>query len=469
MKRIILCSLFVFFAAVCAASAEDSALHRQTARKTADWISDAVIYQINPRAFTAEGTIAAAAKKLPALAELGVTIVYFCPIFVSDDDPRTEFWSPRQKKSGMNNPRNPYRMKDYYHVDPEYGTDDDLKAFIAEAHRLKLRVLLDMVYLHCGPGAVFIVDHPNFLKRDKDGQVVNAAWAFPALDFENPELREYLWKNMEYWVNDFGADGFRLDVADGIPLDFWAEARKRLDAIRPDIALFAEGTRKEDQLAVMDFNYGFPFFSALDSVLSGGKPASEVRRIKEQMAANRPAGARFAHYTDNHDISNDDYENRREKRWGGAANRAAFVLCFALDGAPMLYNGQEIADANRHSIFGRLPIDWTAEQSDAGKARLAFLHRLIQLRAELPSLRRGTIEWLDNSAPDAVLSFRRNAGDETTLVVINLKNEPQKGTLSGVTGSLESIFSEGNVAAAPNGAAFDLPPFGFWLGKVIAK
>jgi hypothetical protein len=110
-------------------------MNERQARPAPEWVTQGIMYQIQPRAFTPEGTLKAATARLPQLADLGVDILYLCPVFVSDDDPDLQGWSPRQKKSGMNNPRNPYRIKDYFHVDPEYGTDDDLKAFIAEAHR----------------------------------------------------------------------------------------------------------------------------------------------------------------------------------------------------------------------------------------------------------------------------------------------------------------------------------------------
>lgn len=443
------------------AAQETAALHAQTARFSPDWIVDGVLYQINPRAFTPEGTLSKAAEKLPKLAELGVTVVYLCPVFVADDDPRTEFWSPRQKKSGMNNPRNPYRMKDYFHVDPEYGTDDDLKAFINEAHRLGMRILLDMVYLHCGPSATVIAEHPDYVKRDKDGNIVNADWSFPAFDFANPGLREYFWKNMEYWVTEFDADGFRLDVADGIPLDFWVKARRRLEKIRPDVALLAEGTRPTDQIEAMDLNYGFLFFSALDRVMSQGKPASEMRRVEEKADAARPLGVRFIRFIDNHDIANDDYENRREKKWGDSGVRAALVLCFTLDGVPMLYNGQEIADCNRHSIFGRLPIDWQKAEIDAGKERFAFVQSLAELRRVQEPLRRGTLVWLDNSAPEKVVSFRRETADQAAAVLVNLKDEPIQGTVALGPGEWTKQFGDGNIQQTDGDTvSFELPAFG---------
>jgi glycosidase len=141
------------------------------------------------RAFTPEGTLRAAARRLPSLAELGATVVYLCPIALADDDPRPEFWSTRQKASGTNNPKNPYRIKDYGRVDPEYGTDADLRDFIITAHKLDLRVLLDLVYFHCGPASV-LMDRPGFIQRDALGKAITGRWNFPLLNFQNRQLRE---------------------------------------------------------------------------------------------------------------------------------------------------------------------------------------------------------------------------------------------------------------------------------------
>ena len=118
------------------------------ARKSPAWLKNAVMYQLFLRAFTPEGTFRAAEKKLPELASLGVDIVYLCPVCLQDDDMRKEFWSDRQKFSGTENSRNPYRIKDFYSVDPEYGTEANLRSFIATAHKLKIRVLLDIVFFH---------------------------------------------------------------------------------------------------------------------------------------------------------------------------------------------------------------------------------------------------------------------------------------------------------------------------------
>lgn len=468
LQKTLLVTLLSFSLVMLSLSAETTP-GQQNARKAPDWVNNGVMYQIHARAFTKEGTLPAATVKLPDLARLGITIVYLCPIFVADDDERQEFWSPRQKKSGMNNPKNPYRMKDYYNIDPEYGTNDDLKQFVKTAHQLKMRVLLDLVYLHCGPTAVFIKDHPDFLKHNKDGKIINASWGFPALNFDNPELREYLWKNMEYWVRDFDVDGFRVDVADGTPLDFWVEGRKRIEKIRSDIALLAEGARPENQLYAYDMNYGFPIEPVIRNVMDGKKPASELAKTKITQAAKQPKGGRFTHYIDNHDIANDDYEKRREHRWGQDGVEAALVACFTFDGVPMLYNGQEIADKSRHSIFANLPIDWSKTNSKEGQDRFTFCQNIIKLRKSSPALcALGKINFVDNDHPEEILSFERTFENEKILVVINFRKKPVTVNVQSEFVPLQELLSKGKLITNEKNKnpSFELPEYGWFIGKV---
>jgi glycosidase len=436
-------------------AADTVPLNQQQARTSPEWITRGVMYQIQPRAFTPEGTLKAAQAKLPKLAELGVTILYLCPIFVSDDDMDQAGWSPRQKKSGMNNPRNPYRIKDYYHVDPEYGTGDDLKAFVRQAHALKMRVMLDLVYLHCGPKAVFLEQHPDFVQRDKNGKMVLKAWNFPGLNLANPELREYLWKNMEWWVRDFDVDGFRCDVADGVPLDFWETGRERIEKIRPDVGMLAEGTRKADQLKAFDLDYGWGF---------KWDDAAAIRKQWEKMRAERPrGGAKFIRFIDNHDISNDDYENRLEKKWGAQRVNATLVMLFTLDGVPFLYNGQEVADTARHSIYARLPVNWANGETAAGKSRFAFCQKLCALRHSEPALTQGDVVWLDNDAPTAVLSYLRTSGNEKILTVLNLTSNPVTVKLPGLTDTFKPLLAQGAKTDAQG--SFALAAHGYFVGK----
>ena len=450
--------LFAMVAAVATMAADKVPLNQQQARPSPAWVTSGVMYQIQPRAFTPEGTLKAAEARVPRLAELGVTVLYLCPVFVADDDMNQAGWSPRQKRSKMNNPRNPYRMKDYYHVDPEYGTDEDLKSFIKTAHQFKLRVMLDMVYLHCGPTAVFLKDHPNFVNRDKDGKILVKGWGFPGLNLANPELREYLWKNMEYWVTDFDVDGFRMDVADGVPLDFWEKARERLEKIRPDVGMLAEGTKKENQLKAFDLCYGW------GGAYKNWNNAAEIRKLWETLFNTRPkGGAKFIRFFDNHDIANDDYEKRVEKQWGTARVNATLIALFTLDGVPFIYNGQEVADTARHSIFGRAPIDWMAGDSEVGQSRFAFVQKLCAMRLSEKVLTQGDLTWLDNDQPAAVLSFVRTLGNERIISVINLTDKPLKVAVKGAEGVWKPLVAEG--AKDEGSGVFELAEYGYLVGK----
>ena len=454
-KTVTLCALAV----ACVTMAAETPLNRRQARTSPEWLTGGVMYQMYLRAFTPEGTLKAAQARLPRLAELGVTVLYLCPVFVADDDPDPAYWSPRQKKSGLNNPRNPYRMKDFYHVDPEYGTDQDLKDFMAAAHALKLRVMLDMVFLHCGPKAVFIESHPDFVKRDKDGKVVLMSWNFPGLNYACPELREYLWKNMEWWVRDFNVDGFRCDVADGVPLDFWETGRERLEKIRPDIGMLAEGTKKENQLKAFDLCYGW------GDAYKKWESAAAVRKLWETMRRERPVGgARFVRFIDNHDFANDDYDSRLEKRWGTDRVEAVLVALFTLDGVPFLYNGQEVADTAKHSIYGKLPVNWANGETPAGQARFAFCQKLCELRKSEKALTRGELTWLDSDQPEGVLSFARSLGAERIMTLINLTGKAVSVKVAGAgDGTFKALASARADGTAKDG--FKLESYGYWVGK----
>ncbi len=440
MKRMLMIGaacLSVGFAG--AQDAKTIPVNQRPARVSPAWMTQGVMYQVWLRGFTPEGTLKAASARLPQVAELGVTVLYLSPVCLQDDDMRKEHWAPRQRKT--DNPKNPYRIKDYFEVDPEYGTKEDLRAFVKEAHRLGLRVLMDMVYLHCGPTAVIIGQHPDFMKRDTDGKLKLAQWGFPSIDFANPELREYFWKNMEYWVRDFDVDGFRCDVADGIPLDFWETARDRLEKLRPDIGILAEGLRKEDQLKAFDLDYGWGFDGKWTN-------AEKVRGQWEKMAAERPrGGAKFIRFIENHDIVQDAGTNRFDKAWGTAHVDAVLVALFTLDGVPLLYNGQEIADTSRQSLYAKWPVDWSCGDTPTGRARFALCRKLCELRKSEPALKQGALQWLDNNQPEAVLSYVRTAGTESVLVAVNLSAQPVTVRIRPPATAGKRLLESGVVAA----------------------
>ena len=421
----------------------------------------AVIYQMFLRAFTPQGTLRAAAELLDRVADLGVDIVYLCPVVCHDPDENRAFWSHRQIESGCENAKNPYRMRDYFHVDPEYGTDEDLRFFVNRAHGLGLLVMLDLVYFHCGPTAVFLGEHPDFVMRDENGGFLNGKWRFPRLNFENPALRAYLRENMLYFVREYGVDGYRCDVGDDVPLDFWEEARRDLDTVKPGLIMLNEGKNPDALGRAFDINYGFDWFGALKQVLTGEAPASLLNETWRRNAEEMPSGGLVTRHMDNHDIANDGYESRLERILGSRALDAALIMNLTLDGVPMLYNGNEIADSARHSIFanrehGRgLTIDWSQAFTRAGRRRFQLTQRLIALRHQLPALTEGKTQLIGTDAPDRVFAFLRETDTQAVLTVVNLSDSAVscelKCALDGM--AAEELLASGARIETKSGAA----------------
>ena len=440
-------------------------------------IDKASIYQLALRTFTPEGTLKAAEKMLPYLADLGPAYIQFCALQTEDDDMDQTFWSTRQKASMTGNPKNNYKPRDYYHVDEEYGTDRDLKDFIHTAHTLGLRVLLDLVYFHCSQNAVFLADHPDFVMRTEDGKPDTGKWNFPKLNFANPELREYMWRNMEYWIREFDADGFRCDVGDAVPHDFWQEGIRRVKQLKPNAYMVNEGGNP-DYLDCFNVNYNAPgnggrVLHELSQVLLGQKTAGDLRTHFAQICASLPEGGRVLQMLDNHDFCNEGWDNRLERAAGHEASDAAMAVCFLLPGVPFIFNGNEMADDLKHSLFsnrfhGKDPaIAWENLQTDFGKRRFELTKKLYRMRTNQEALWTDKLIWLEHDRPDSVLAFVRPAGAHSLLSVINLANR-------SVDVTLPRSFSENKVLLTQNAFAEDagcstrvsLLPYGFFAAEI---
>ena len=168
-------------------------------------------------------------------------------------------------------------------------------------------------------------------------------------------------------------------------------------------------------------------------------------------------------FTENHDTSNDDYGERMEKTCGWDNQTLGLALCFAMRGIPLIYNGQEIADSRRHSIFGHSPevtIDWTLAHTDAGRRRRDMVRSLAALRRDNDAMTSAGETWLDNDKSESVLSLRRGASAANSVVFV--------GNFSGkqVTVDVESVAADKTRILLSNGAeivstSIRLAPWGF--------
>jgi glycosidase len=235
-------------------------------------------------------------------------------------------------------------------------------------------------------------------------------------------------------VREFDLDGFRCDVAEEVPTDFWENARAELDKIKPDIVMLAEGHKPELLLNAFDFDYSWPLHSALTNVLQGRNSAADLRQAWEKEFQEWPRGSLHMRFSDNHD------ERRAIARFGEPGALAASALMFTLDGVPMLYNGMEVGDTTESgapALFEKLPIFWPI--ADRRPEFPRFYKQLLALRRQSDALRRGSLDWLTNSDESRVVTYTRRAANEEILVAINLANRPFAGTVKSGKGTFVDV------------------------------
>ena len=383
------------------------------ARTPPPWLEKAVIYEIFPESFSPAGNFAGVTSKLDDLQKLGVNVLWLMPIH-----PMGQY----KKKGTLGSP---YSVRDFYAINPAYGTKDDLHHLIDEAHHRQMKVILDIVANHTSFDSVMIA-HPAFYKRDAQGNILYPHnWTDVAkLDYTNPELRKYMTDMLLYWVRDFHVDGFRCDAAGEVPTDFWESARIALDRLQPGLLLLAEASQPDLLKSAFDIDYSWPLMAALNQVIEHGQPATSIEQTLKQQDHLFPKHAQHMRMFDDHD------EQRALARYGILGSLAAAALIFTLDGVPMIYNGMEVSDPTESgapALFEPLKIYW-----QAGEMRPefpAFYHFIIPFREQHPALLHGATTWLHNSDEAHIVTYLRVSGEEHILVAINLSNTPFRGTV----------------------------------------
>ena len=396
---------------------------KENARTSPDWVKDAVIYEIYPRQYSQKGDFNSITGDLDRLKNLGVTVLWLMPIHPIG----------REKSKGTIG--SPYAVKDYYAINPDYGTKADLQKLIAETHRRGMKIIIDMVANHTAWDSV-LMKNKAFYTQDKSGNIIPPVpdWADVAdLNYDNAELRKYMTEMLVSWIRDYDLDGFRCDVAFFVPTDFWDNARAQIDKIKPETIWIAEAETPDLLTKAFDLDYSWAHHSVMTNVLQGNAPASEIRKNWEKQKTEMPKNSLLMRFSDNHD------ERRAIARFGEKGALAAQALAFTLDGVPMFYNGMEAGDVTESgapALFEKLPIFWQFAERRPEFPR--FYKEMIQLRKNSIALRRGDLTWLKNSDEAKVLTFKRTGGNEEILVTINMSNQPFFGSVE-TSGNYEEI------------------------------
>ncbi|MDQ3064326.1 MAG: alpha-amylase family glycosyl hydrolase, partial [Acidobacteriota bacterium] len=283
----------VFFSFVFQTFAQQTArdFSKENARTSPDWVKDAVIYEIYPRQYSQKGDFNSITSDLDRLKNLGVTVLWLMPIH------------PIGKEKSKGTIGSPYAVKDFYAINPDYGTKADLQKLINEAHRREMKVIIDVVANHTAWDSV-MMKNKSFYTQDKTGNIIPpvADWKDVAdLNYDNAELRKYMIEMLKAWIRDYDLDGFRCDVAGFVPTDFWETARAEVDKIKPNMIWLAEWESPDLLVKAFDLDYSWANHSALMNVLQGNVSASEIRKVWEADRAKMPKGALRMRFSDNHD------------------------------------------------------------------------------------------------------------------------------------------------------------------------
>lgn len=413
-----------------------------------DWSRNAIMYQINTRQFTPEGTFAAAEKELPRLKELGVDILWLMPI------------NPIGEKNRKGSLGSPYSVKDYFAINPEFGTEEDFRSFVKAIHHQGMKVIVDWVANHTAWDNQLAVEHPDWYTKNFEGDFMPTAWwdwdDIIDLDYSSEELREYMTKALKYWVKEFDIDGYRCDVAGFVPTDFWNNARKELDAIKP-VFMLAEWETKDLHEHAFDMSYAWSWNDTLHKICTKGDGLLGLLIYYSWNQKHWPENSIRMTHTSNHDKNS--WEGTEFELFGKGV-KAAIAFSFVSEGMPLIYNGQETGNEKRLEFFEKDPIKWKHhEHGDLFK-------RLIEIKKEFSCL--DVAPWgarMQEVKPvgsDRVFSFVRENEKEKIFVALNFSDSPQKVTFQHgpQNGNYKELVQGGDFQITED-SQLELEPWGY--------
>jgi len=377
-----------------------------------EWSANAVIYEMNVRQFTPEGTFSSAMLHLPRLKQMGISILWLMPIH------------PIGQKNRKCSLGSYYAVKDYRGINPEFGKNIDFKAFIEEAHRLEIKVIIDWVANHSAPDHAWVTEKKSdWYSRDSLGRVTpppGTDWSDVAdLNYESKPMRKQMISDMAFWLSEYNIDGFRCDVADWVPLDFWNEAHTALTKIKP-LFMLAEAENPQHHLQAFDMSYAWEFHHLINDVAKGKKTAQDLSDYLTRERNKFNANAYRMIFTDNHDENS--WNGTTTERLGPArfAMAALSATCF---GMPLLYSGQEADLQKRLRFFDKDTIPW----KDFPLSK--FYTVLFQLKKNNPALWNGKFGGFPRIATakpaTSTFAFSRKKEGNAVYAVFNFSDLPQ--------------------------------------------
>lgn len=412
-----------------------------------EWATNSVMYEVNVRQYTKEGTFEAFEAHLPRLKELGVDILWLMPIH------------PISKTNRNGTLGSYYAVDDFKAVNAEFGTDEDFKSLVDKAHEMGFKVILDLVANHTGWEHAWTAN-PGWHTTDEAGKIImppNTNWADVAdLNYDNADMQTAMLDAMKYWVTEFDIDGYRADYAGGVPKTFWEQARVELEKLKP-VYMLAEDDQQISLLShAFNANYGWQLYNIMNRVAKGQGGAEQVRLYAERLAKSYPAGTYPINFTSNHDENS--WTGTEYERLGDAV-KAMAALSFTLPGMPLIYSGQEAGLDRRLLFFDKDEIAWD------DLSMQPFYKQLIDLKHDNPALWNGSAGGTYRSlevGDDSILAFERMKEDNTVIVIMNLSAESVAGTVQiGESAGIYQLLGDESSVELNTEHTVDIAPWAY--------
>lgn len=378
--------------------------------KNPEWSYSAVLYEMNIRQLTAEGTFRAAIERLPFLRSIGIDALWLMPIYPIGVEGR---------KGSLGSY---YSIRDYKAINEEFGTADDFRAFVTAAHALGMKVILDWVANHTARDARWITEQPaDWYERDEAG-VAKVPWDWTdtaKLNYLNHDVWRGHIDAMRYWVEEFKVDGFRCDMAMLVPIEFWQEASEELHRVKSDIFMLAEA--EEDNLFDRAFNmsYQWEIHHIMVDIAKGARRVWDLRNAIHNQRARYPKEAMRMSFTSNHDENS--WSGSEQSRFGAALEVMTALTFLMPSTMPLIYTGQEVGYDHSFEFFER---DAIPEHVYVETRTTELYRRLASLKHSAMALaageRGGEMIEIENNAKDCMMTFVREVDGSRVVAIMNL-------------------------------------------------
>lgn len=320
-------------------------------------LKNETIYQIFVRNYSKEGKIKNVTLDLPRIKDLGVSTIYLLPIH------------PIGKEARKGKYGSPYSIQDYRKINRQLGSMKDFEELICEAHKMDLKVMMDVVFNHTSLDATLVKKHPEFYyyKNGKRGNRIGDWTDIIDLDFNNQKMRKYLIDTLVFWVKK-GVDGFRCDVAPLIPLDFWKKANEVTAKYNPDLMWLSESVEPDfikylrsqnytglcdaELYSTFDMLYDYDTFAYLQKYLDNKGTLEEYLQHVSMQEYIYPKDYVKIRFLENHDRQRINSYGRNE-----LFLKAITAWSFFQNGAGFIYAGQEVKAKKYPNLFEKDPID----------------------------------------------------------------------------------------------------------------